>query len=171
MRLVGADGHRVNTNGAPPVQIALQRSPDDSPPFPVDAIVLEEDTGLVLNAELDIKDDGGHPIRIMTDLYEFEAKQVGEVIVQGRHPYRFLALVHDFELEPACREAWVMGALRKTLKKCVELRIRALGMQMLGTRFGPFPPAWFIQQLESELAASAPPRLERIWFMDQPDDA
>ncbi len=171
IRLAAADGHRINANGAPSTQIALQRSPDDTPPFPIDAIVLEEDTGLVLNAELDIRDDGGHPIRIMTNLYDFEAAQVGEVIVRGRNPYRFLAVVHDFEREPACREAWVVGALRKTLKKCVELRIRALGMQMLGARFGPFTTAWFIQQLKSELAAFVPARLERIWLMDEPDDA
>ncbi|MCZ6772297.1 MAG: hypothetical protein O7G83_09995 [Proteobacteria bacterium] len=170
IRLAAVDGHRIDTNGAPSAQVALQRSSDDTPPFPIDAIVLEEDTGLVLNAELDIRDDGGHPIRIMTNLYDFEAAQVGEVIVRGRNPYRFLAVVHDFEREPACREAWVVGALRTILKKCVELRIRALGMQMLGTRFGPFTRAWFIQQLESELAAFALGRLDRIWLMDEPDD-
>ena len=169
VRLAAADGHRIDNDGRA-LRIAWQRSPDDTPPFAVDAIVLEEDTGLVLNANLEVKDNVGAPIRIMTGLYEYEDKQVGAVIVQGKNPYRFLAIVHDFEREPPCRETWIIDALENSLEKCAELQVTALGLHLLGSRFGPFSPDWFILQLESTLAESAPALLERIWLMDQPND-
>ena len=40
-----------------------------------------------------------------------------------------------------------------------------IGLQMLGTRFGPFSEAWFCAILNTELTRRPNGRLERIWTM------
>ncbi|MBT8447006.1 MAG: hypothetical protein HKO62_00720 [Gammaproteobacteria bacterium] len=143
----------------------MEEAPDNAPPFHVDAIVLDEDTGLVLTADFNIKDGEAHPIRIMTDLHDFEPATPGTVVVKGRYPCRLLAIVHDFDREPACREVWIRGSLRAALRLCAERGTTAVGFQLLGTRYGPFSEQWFKEELRDALAESPVPSLRRIWLM------
>ena len=147
------------------MNIQIVASRDNAPPFPVEALVFEEDTALVLSADRDIRDIDDHPIRVMTSLYDFEEQAIGDVLVCARNPYRFLAVVHDFDREPSCQEAWIEITLSKILRLCRELEIESLGLQMLGTRFGRFTDAWFSKTLAAALAAQTDSCLKQIWLM------
>ncbi len=127
--------------------------------------MLEEDTGLVLSAKLEIKDVDDHPIRVMTALYEFAEPSVGEIVVKGGKPLRIYAIVHDFDQEPASRASWISSALRHALALCSGKRIASLGLQMLGTRFGPFSEDWFRELLDTELMVLESNTLSQIWLM------
>ena len=86
-------------------------------------------------------------------------------MVKGRDPYRSFAIVHDFDQEPVCRREWVIGALKATLECCEQLRIGSLGMQVLGSRFGPVHEQWFVAQIQAMPAETPPHTLERICLM------
>ncbi|MDQ3775738.1 MAG: hypothetical protein M3461_16005 [Pseudomonadota bacterium] len=94
---------------------------DSYPPFDVDAVVLEEDTALILSNNVVIRETKEHAIRLMTDLFEYKEKAPGSVVVKGANPYRFFAIVHDFDKDPSCRKEWVESALHSVLKYAIYL--------------------------------------------------
>ena len=80
------------------------------------AVVLEDDTAMVLGARRDIiRPVDDHPIRIMTSLYEEPPRQPGGLEIRGTRPFLLHALVHDFDQEPSFREEWVREALPRVL--------------------------------------------------------
>ena len=89
----------------------------DRPPFPVEALVLEEDTFLVLSAEPTVVDPPEEPMRLMTRLIETLPETPGSVLVRERDPVRMLAVVHDVNQDPSWREAWVHRALEGALQE------------------------------------------------------
>ena len=110
---------------------------DSHPPFDVGAVVLEEDTALILSTNVVIRETKEHVIRLMTDLYQYKEKTPGSIVVKGANPYRFFAIVHDFDKDPSCRKEWVESALHNIFEICKKLGIESLGLQLLGTRHGP----------------------------------
>jgi len=138
---------------------------EDSPPFPVDAVVVEEDTGLILSADTKITVNDEHPIRLMMSLWEFVPEKPGTVVVKGCNPYRLFAIVHDFDEEPACRKEWVLASLHASLQQSKKLGVLSLGMQLLGTRYGSIEEEWFIEELEKALWRYKGNRLQKLWLM------
>jgi hypothetical protein len=160
---------RLELVGGTARRIALIEAAPSRPPFDVQAIALEEDTSLVLSASAAIREDADeHPIRTMTALYDHVAHAPGEVIVRGRNPYRFLAIVHDLDQEPSWREAWVSQALAEILRLCDAMGIAALGLEPLGAKHGRLPRARFRELLEASRPAERARRLQRIWLL-RPD--
>ena len=133
----------------------------------VEALVFEEDTGLVLSADLQLKVYDEHPIRLMTSLLEMESQVPGSVLVKGKNPYRMFAIVHDLDQVESCQEAWITSAVEQTLAICDELGIGSIAMQMLGTRHGPFTEAWFKARFNLLLKRDAPKSLERVFLLSQ----
>ncbi len=144
-------------------------APQDDPPFRVDAVVVEEDTGLVLSADTEIKLKDEHPIRMMMALWDFTPETPGTIVVKGRNPFRLFAIVHDFDAEPSCKKEWVLASLHAALQKCKKLGVLSLGMQLLGSRYGSIEKEWFIDELEKALWRYKGNQLQKLWLMLAPE--
>lgn len=147
-----------------PVHVFL--GPRGDQPFPVDAVVLEEDTFLVLSAPPQpTEPQTEHPIRMMTALMEVEPRPPGSIVVRERTPVEILAIVHDLDSEPSWREEWIAEALDHVFAECERRRITHLGLEMLGTVHGSLQRPRFLQVLRRALARTESKTLERVWLI------
>ena len=135
-----------------------------SPPFAVQAVVLEEDTGLVLSADNTIRNFEEHPVRLMSDLISYEFPSAGTLVIQEGSPHYLLAVVNDLEQVPHCQKDWVIACLSACFAFCGEKGITALATQILGSVYGNLDPDWFEVELRIQLAAS---QVQRVWIMDR----
>lgn len=146
-------------------RLKIVASPQQSPPFAVQAVTVEEDTWLILSADPKIAPAEEHPIRLMTDLINTAKEKVGTVRVKGGHPLRFLAIVHDVDCEPTWREQWVQSALVDVLREAEKRRLAAIALPLLGTRHGRLQPARFAELLAAALLGSELTCLQRLWLV------
>jgi hypothetical protein len=112
-------GHRLG-----PVRIVP--APEDQPPFPVDALAVEDDTYFVLGADPEVREPNEHPIRLWKQIHEAEPAAPGSVSVKEGEdggPTRFLAVVHDLSQEPSWREEWVAQALGEVLRETGQRKV------------------------------------------------
>jgi len=103
------------------------------PPFPVQASVLEEDTWRLLSAPNVAVPQEEHPVRLMTDLVDDRPALPGKVLIQSA---RWLAIVHDVERTPTCREIWVRSALKRVLELTAQRHYHSLALPLLGSVYG-----------------------------------
>jgi hypothetical protein len=135
------------------------------PDAPVEAIVLEEDTWLVLTAEAEVKAPVEGMVRVMTDLLKAEPMAPGSVVVESGEPLRILAVVYDLAEEPLCRPAWVGEALQRVLAAAEEKGVATLALPLLGVRHGRLPVARFAELLAEAVRKTPPRRLRRVWLL------
>lgn len=145
--------------------LRIVASPEHSPPFKVDAMAFEEDTWLVMSADPKVCEPEKHPIRLMTDLIEAQPEPVGSVLVKGKNPLRFLAIVHDLNLDPTWREKWIESALEKIFYKAEQLGLKAIGLQLLGTLHGRLDKKRFIDLLGHAIFQASLKHLKRLWLI------
>lgn len=144
-------------------------APRDEPPFLVEALVLEEDTYLVLSADPRAGEPyPEHPIRMMTSLLEVEPREPGTILLRDRSPLEIAAIVHDLDQEPSWREEWVASALEGAIAEAERLKLHALGLEMLGAMHGRLERPRFLQILRQALQRAHPRSLERIWLIPPP---
>lgn len=149
-------------------------APEANPPFPVDAVVIEEDTGLVLSAEVAVdfgKDE--HPIRVMTDLLDFETVSPGSIVVQegvGQEgtPCKILAVIADFDVSPPVQEIWVRDALTSALRECDERILSRVAIQMLGTRYNASAESAFIEIYRDVTRELPLVHVRQVWLVKNP---
>ncbi len=139
-------------------------APEESPPFPVAAIVIEEDTYLVLSAAAEQPMRPEHPLRLMTALRELEPEPPGSLVVREGQPLRFLAIVHDLNRDPTWTDEWVESAYERALAETGRRGLRALGLELLATRHGRMEPQRSLDLLRDALERATPPLLERLWI-------
>ena len=108
----------------------------DEPPFPVDAIVEEEDTYLSMSAGTDFSVNDEHPIRVMTEARTVQEIPPGTIMVRPGRPIKLLAVVHRLSDDPTWREAWVADAIDNLRAEIERRRIHAIGTPLLGTVHG-----------------------------------
>lgn len=140
-------------------------APAGSPPFDVDAIVLEEDTFLVMSAPPEVRDVKAPMMEIMTKLVETLSERPGCVLVKDRNPLRFLAVIYDFNEEPICREEWIESALGNIWQETKSRSLRSVGLPLLGTGYGVISTRRSIEILKHGLKETQPPSLERLWLI------
>lgn len=147
------------------VRVAAAR--EDDAPFSVDALVLEEDTWLALSTPAEIIRDPGHPVRVMTRVWQAEPEIPGTVIVRHGRPLRLLAVVHDLDAEPSWTEERIAEVLVKVFDAAAEEGVRSLRLPMLATRHGRLEPERFMRLLRAELEsrARADSPLRAIWLV------
>jgi len=121
----------------------------------------------VLSADPGVRDPGEHPIRIMTALYDQQPHTPGSIVVQGRSPYRMLAVVHDLDQDPTWREEWVCAALDEVLAESGRRGLRRLAMEPLGAVHGRLARERFMALLEQVLGRASPACLQEIWLMER----
>ena len=145
--------------------VRLVEAPEDNPPFSVDAIAVEEDTSLALSADITVRDPKQHPIRLMTELYTERSNEPGGIVVKGNNPVRLMAIVHDFDQEPSCREEWIAASLDRIFEQCARCGFDSLGLERLGTKHGRISRGKFRQLLDAALRNAVPGKLRRIWVI------
>jgi hypothetical protein len=145
--------------------IRIVAAPEKWPPFDIDALAVEEDTWLIMSAEPKICHPPEHPIRLMTDLLEAQPKTVGSVLVRGKHPLQFMAIIHDVNQEPTWREEWVQNALNEIFHEVAYRKLQALGLPMLGTVHGKLEKRRFATLLSRTLHQAPLGRLRRLWLI------
>jgi hypothetical protein len=140
-------------------------APEKSPPFKVDAIAYEEDTWLMMSAEPEIAEPPEHPIRLMTDLIEAQPRAAGSVVVRGKNPLQFLAIVHDVNQDPTWREQWVEACLENIFKESEQRMLQAIGLPLLGTKHGRLEKKRFILLLGRVLKRTPFKHLKHLWLV------
>ncbi|MCH9675806.1 MAG: hypothetical protein K0U93_30495 [Gammaproteobacteria bacterium] len=130
------------------------------------AEVVEEDTYLVLSTSPSAPIIDEHPVRVMTDVFAFTPPQLGQVITKGDGPYRFFAIVHDFDNDPSWTTDAIEEALGAVLTLSEEHRVRDLGLQMLGCIHGNLAPNRFLDILRATLSTNRIEHLAHIWLRD-----
>lgn len=150
--------------------VRITAAPEEHPPFPVAAVVVEEDTNLLMSARAEIR----APVESFGDLVEdmasFEPVEPGTVVVQGDSPVRLLAIVHDIEQSPTWKEAWIERTLCAVLKEAERRRLGSLCLPVLGSVHGNLSTMRFARLLRVALEQHPPRRLRRIWTIVTEED-
>jgi len=145
--------------------LRIVAAPTKAPPFEVDAFAFEEDTFLVLSADTQVRDPKIPLTRIMTRLIDTKPATPGTVLVRGRRPLRFLAIVHDLNQEPSWKEEWIMHALSRIFQAAESRELQALALQMLGTVHGSLEKRRFIFLLRTAIEGAFFHHLKRLWLI------
>jgi len=156
-------GRRVCETRAGRVRVAA--APRDTPPFPVEAFVFEEDTFLVMSADPAPRDPKVPMVKIMSGLIETQPRTPGAVVLQGQTPLRILAVVHDFNQEPSWKPEWVESALHHAFQVSRKLRIHSLATPLLGTVYGSLEKKRFLEMLVRTLQGARLDYLSLLWLV------
>ncbi len=150
--------HRLpDLNMSVEIVLAEKAAEKGQAPFPVELIVFEEDTSLVLSAGNFMRDIRQETSELVQEMSHFEPLVRGTVVRKGQRLY---AIVHDLDQEPACDKQSVRQALDEIMRICIETKVRSIAIEPLGCVHGHLDRDWFLQQLEESAAASS---LQRIW--------
>lgn len=136
-------------------------APRTDPPFPVDALVEEEDSYLSLSAEPVLEMPGEHPIRVMTAARESGEVEPGTVVVRRDTPLRLLAVVHRLHENPTWRESWIEDAVDNLRAEVERRQLRAIGTPILGTGHGKIERGRALELLRPLWTAP----LDRVWII------
>ena len=150
--------------------VRVVAAPVDQPPFAVDAMVVEEDTWLVMSADTDIQRPD-HVIRVMTEVLESSPEEPGTIVVKGKNPFLFLAVVHDFNEEPSCTEDWIAAALDTAFREAEQRALRSIGLPLLGTLHGNLETERFLALFKDALDRASLGSLQAIWLIPQRDSS
>lgn len=111
--------------------------PSDKFGTEADAIVIEQDRDLLLETDSSLFESTDSLKAILDEAKAVKGREAGTVLVRGRSaPYYFLAIVHDFSVEPSWSEQWVSMAFDAALKEGAARKVRSIGMPLLGTVHG-----------------------------------
>jgi hypothetical protein len=145
--------------------LQIVASPEDAPPFRLDAFVFEEDTFLVMSSDTTVREPKESMVRIMSRLLETQPAVPGSVLVRGKDPLQFLAIVHDFNEDPSFKEEWLVSALEGVFKSSENLQLRSLALPLIGTRYGFIKTERFADLLELALRSVTLQHLRRLWLI------
>jgi hypothetical protein len=145
--------------------LQIVASPKEAPPFRVDAFVFEEDTFLVMSADATVRGPKESMVRIMSRLMETKPAALGSVLIRGKDPLQFLAIVHDFNQDPSFREEWAASALEGIFKASERMQLRSLALPLIGTHYGFIQTERFADLLELTLKNTPVQHLRRLWLM------
>jgi len=145
--------------------VSIQLGPQQRPPFPVSAVVVEQDTAMVLDEEQSFYAPLDSLQRLREEVERFREPQLGSVIIQRGKPRRLYAIVHDLEQEPTWREEWIITALENLFHEAGRLHLKDLAMPLLGTRYGSLSQQRFLELLCNTLQATPPGRPLKLWLI------
>lgn len=173
LRLVwNQDDLKVDING-----VVVQPSHHAFSPFPVSALVEEQDTCLLLGAPGQPLEQESRPNwYVSRQAAEQRPRQPGEVIIRPGRPVRLLAVVYDVDREPNCHVAWITAALHNIFTIASENQWSALAIPVLGSGYGRITLTEFMPILVRRLREQSCGELEnpssryrtvlqRVWLM------
>lgn len=161
LRLIRGDLDRVVRIGTTRVQVA----PQDRPPFPVNAVAIEQDTALVLGEEPMVFVPDRSINEYSTNSEHISEPLPGSVLVKRGTPKKLYAIVHDLEQDPTIRQEWVVKALHNMMRLAERQPLRAIALPLLGTRYGQLEPRRFIELLCYILTKYPPTSPLKLWLV------
>ncbi len=144
--------------------LRIVAAPWNRPPFPVDAVVYEDDTYHVLSADPEFQEVTEHPVRLMTEVLAARPSIPGEVIIKRGVPLRFLAVIHDLNQDPTWREEWIIASLHGIFRQAEERKLEALALPALGVRCPSLERERFVVLLRQRLSQLSGTSLKRLWL-------
>jgi hypothetical protein len=153
------------------VSVELAIAPRARPPSEIGAVVAEEDRYLVLSADSEIWETKDDAEVIIAEFGDAVALEPGTVIARGSNPIHFLAVVHDLDQTPTCREEWVTKALEQIVREVNARDIRSVALPLLGGVHGSLSAAQFAAALCSALKQATREPSLRIWLLLESSDA
>lgn len=145
--------------------IQLIISPGNPPPFQIEAQVIEQDTARVLDATHPVSYPSESTEQLITQAVETPALTPGSVLVTSDSPLQFLAVVHDFDQEPSCREKWILEALRGIWRESEQRQLQSIVMPLLGTWHGHLKIERFFELLHRVVEPVPTVHLKRLWLV------
>lgn len=161
LRLIRGDLDRVVKIGNTRIQV----SPQERPPFAVNAVTVEQDTALLLDEEPLLYAPSQSINEINTELEHFSEPLPGSVLVKQGSPKRLLAIIHDLEQDPTLRQEWVIKALHNLLRLAERQPLHAIALPLLGTRYGQLEQHRFVEMLCLTLKQSPSALPLRLWLV------
>ncbi len=161
LQLITGDLARVVQVG----NVSIQLGPQQRPPFQVSAIVVEQDTSMVLDDEPIMYAPLDSLQRLREEVERFREPQLGSVVIQRGKPRRLYAIIHDLEQEPTWCEEWVVTALETIFREADRLHLVDLAMPLLGTRFGKLSAQRFVELLCKTLHYIQPAKPLKLWLV------
>ena len=152
--------------------IDIHIAPEDHSPFPVIALVEEQDTSLVLKPDDELRDPGDDkPIWYDSNKAElYETHQPGDVLIKSFNPMQFLAIVHDLDQTPSWKSEWIEMALNSVFELTGDKSLSAIGIPVLGGQFGRFTLEEFILIFVDTLKKQHFEHSLRIWLIVKPEE-
>jgi hypothetical protein len=145
--------------------VSIQLGPQQRPPFPVSAVVVEQDTAMVLDDEATLFVPTDSLQQLHEEVERFREPEPGSVVIQRGRPRRLYTIIHDLEQDPTWREEWISAALETLFHETERLRLASLAMPLLGTRFGKFSSHRFIELLCNALHSAPQLRPLKLWLI------
>lgn len=167
LRLIRGDLDRVVKIGNTRIQV----SPQERPPFAVNAVTVEQDTALVLDEEPLLYAPSQSINEINTELEHFSEPLPGSVLVKRGSPKRLFAIIHDLEQDPTLKQEWVIKALHNMLRLAERQPLHAIALPLLGTRYGQLEQHRFVELLCLTLKQFPPTLPLRLWLVAPRQDA
>lgn len=146
--------------------VALFVAAREHPPFPCQALVVEQDTHLLLD-EPTILVEPEQPAWYLASTLERDQPEhrPGEVIVRRGQPLRLWAVVHDIEKRPTCDHDDILHAWQNILRITAQQNINTLAAPALGSEHGKVTVEEALQLLNQSIHEYAPACLEKIWLI------
>ncbi len=137
---------------------------EDEPPFDVDGIAFEQDTLLIMGRDrIDYPSESFD--QLISRMHEMPSLTPGTVLVRGKHPFRFLAVIHDVNQVPTWKEEWVNNALDGIFQECERAKIESVGIPLIGTLHGTLGKQRFIVLLKSAIERASLEYLKNLWLI------
>ncbi|MDX2507772.1 MAG: hypothetical protein QNL62_25305 [Gammaproteobacteria bacterium] len=152
-------------------QVDIYITPEKLPPFPINAIVIEQDTSLILEPDDKIRDSGDDkPLWYDANTAQLSTShQPGDVIIKPGKPIRLFAIVHDLDQTPSWQTEWIETALKHIFTIINEKRFPAIRLPVLGTQFGRIKLDEFVSILIQVLKQHHFDHPLRVWLAVKPE--
>lgn len=141
-----------------------------APPFPLDAVVVEQDTSLLMDPDIPVSDPGLAYHELVDAIAGDPGRRPGTVLARrGSQPLRLWAVVHDLDRIPTCRHEWVAEALRGIVAETERRRVAALSLPALGWTAGAVSMPTLLDLLAAALRDAGVVRSLRVWIPVAPE--
>jgi hypothetical protein len=107
--------------------------------------------------------------RLVEEMDKTRPGRPGALIVQKATPLRFLAVVHDFSVEPSWREEWIAAAFAAVFREAESRRLGSIATPLLGTVHGRLGVQRSAELLNDGLDRTAPVYLIDIVLVVPPN--
>lgn len=153
-------------------EVILWQSRDQ--PGALDALILPEDTHLILQAVTEELDPRITPLDLWAAVQraaDSDKHPLGSVMIadgKGRGvKYIASVIVYDFEAEPICRKEVVLAGIDNALRELVERGCQTIGTFPLGTMRGGIPQEEYLASLGEAVTrlGGGPPRT--LYLLEQ----
>ncbi|MGD2153958.1 MAG: toll/interleukin-1 receptor domain-containing protein [Gemmatimonadales bacterium] len=161
----------VRTGESRPVLRIVPAPPGARLLFLVEALVIEDDTHLVLGADPVARETHEEPGGLLEAARASIQPVPGMLVVRGERPVRIHAIVHDLDEQPSWREEWVASALGEIIREVGTRELRSISLPILGGVHGSLAADRFAELLRDALAEASVECLDEVWLTVRPDVA